>query len=153
MNHYTQLLYYFKGLAQADPLVNTVTQGEFSRVDLDDSNLFNLVHISVTGAGFTNGQTVRFNVQIGAFAIRVVNKETVTDKFWLQDNEVDNLNETLAILNRIWTEAYRNFDELNITATENPSAEIQIYERGNLLDGWVLTFDVELPNTDLSLCP
>ena len=51
-------------------------------------------HIQMNSAGFTNGQVVSFNVQIGCFAVRDKISETVEDKFWLQDNEVDNMNET-----------------------------------------------------------
>jgi len=152
MNHYSELLQYFKTLGEADVFVNTITQGDFDRLDLDKSNLFPLLHINVTGGNFTNGQTLVLNVQIGCFAIRDINKEIIEDKFWKQDNEVDNLNETLAVLNRIWTNSYKDFPELNITASENPSLEIFTLDRTNLLDGWTLSFDVELPNTTLSLC-
>lgn len=152
MNHYTEVLRYIKQLAEQDPLVNTVTQGVWDDLDIDNANLFPLVHIYVSGAAFTNGQTVILNVQIGAFAVRDKVNEVVTDKFWRQDNEVDNFNETLAILNRIWTKMYTDFEERDITATENPNAESHSETRGNLLDGWVLTFDVELPNTTLNLC-
>lgn len=152
MNQYTQLLYYIKSLADADPLVNTVTRGEFDKIDLDKGIIFPLVHINVTGAEFNNGSTVVFNVQIGALDIRDINKEIRTDKFWEQDNEVDNLNEMFAVLNRIWLNMYRDFQDNNITASENPTLEPQIFKRTNLLDGWILNFDVEMPNTEISLC-
>lgn len=152
MNHYTQLLYYIKQLAEADALVNTVTQGDFERLDLDKKNIFNLVHVNISGASFTNGTTVKLNVQIGAFGIRDINKEIVSDKFWLQDNEVDNMNVTLAILNRMWLKMYVDFADNNITASENPTLEPQLFERANLLDGWIMTFEVEMPNEIISLC-
>jgi len=97
MNQYSELLNYLKQLAEADNLVNTVTKGDFEKVDLEKANIFPLVHINISGASFTNGNTIVFNVQIGAFDIRDINKEVSTDKFWEQDNEVDNHNETLAI--------------------------------------------------------
>ena len=152
MNQYSQLLTYIKSLAQSDVFVNTVTQGDFDKIDLDKGNIFPLVHVNVISAGFTNGQTVKFNVQLGCMDIRDINKEVRTDKFWEQDNEVDNLNETLAVLNRMWTTMYRDFDENNITASENPSLEPIIYDEKNILDGWVLTFTIEVPNTTLDLC-
>lgn len=152
MNHYTQLLYYIKQLAETDVLVNTVTQGDFERLDLDKKNIFNLVHIFLSQAQFTNGNTVNFTVQVGAFGLRDINKEVVDDKFWLQDNEVDNLNTTLAILNRLWLKMYVDFEKNNITASENPTLEPQVFTRGNLLDGWIMTFEVEMPNTIINLC-
>jgi len=152
MNQYTQILYYIKQLAESDILINTVTQGEFDRLDLNKGNLFPLVHIAITSGGFTNGQTVKFTIEIAALAVRDKVNETVTDKFWLQDNEVDNMNEMLAVLNRMWTIMYRDFESNDITASENPSLTPLFESKKNLLDGWLLTFDIELPNTTLYLC-
>lgn len=152
MNQYSTLLYYIKSLADADVFVNTVTQGEQDEIDLDKATIFPLLHVSITGASFTNGSTVKFNVQISCLDIRDVNKEVNTDKFWQHDNEVDNLNETLAVLNRVWLNMYRDFVENDITASENPSL-IPLFEvRKNLLDGWQMDFDVEMPNNVISLC-
>ena len=152
MNHYTELLYYIKQISDADDFVNTITQGDFDRIDLDKTNIFPLLHVNITGGSFTNGQVVILNVQIGCFDIRDKNKEINTDKFWLNDNEVDNLNETLAVLNRLWGYMHKDFGENNITATENPSLETVTEYGKNLLDGWIMTFDVEMPNTTINLC-
>lgn len=152
MNQYTQILYYLKELAERDCFVNTVKQGEISELDIEKTNIFPLVNIAVTGGGFTNGSTITFNIDLRCLTIRDINKEVVNDKFWKNDNEVDNLNETLAVLNRMWTTMYRDFDENNITASENPSLEPIIYDEKNILDGWVLTFTIEVPNTTLNLC-
>lgn len=152
MNQYTELLYYIKSLAEADVLVNTVSKGDFEELDLDKANIFPLVHINITEASFTNGSTVNFGVQIGAFDIRNINKEVVNDKFWGNDNEVDNHNTTLAVLNKMWLKMYTDFEKNNITASENPTLSIETFTRGNLLDGWIMTFTVEVPNTTISLC-
>lgn len=152
MNQYTQLLYFLKSLGEADPFINTITQGEFDKIDLDKKNIFPLLHINITGAQFTNGQTIKFNLEVGAFDIRDINKTVDDDKFWDNDNEVDNLNETLAVLNRLWVNMNKNFLENNITADDDPSLEPLTQAYTNLLDGWILTFDVELPNTTLNLC-
>jgi hypothetical protein len=93
-----------------------------------------------------------FNIDLRCLAQRDINKEVVNDKFWKNDNEVDNLNETLAVLNRMWTSMYRDFEDVNITASENPSLEPLIYDEKNILDGWALNFTIELPNTTLNLC-
>lgn len=153
MNQYTELLYYIQSLGEADTYVNTITQGEFDKLDLNKANIFPLLHMSITGGSFTNGQTVLFNVQIGCFNMREKITDINTDKFFNNDNEVDNMNETLAVLNRLWVNMYKNFQDNDITASENPSLEPVIEEYTNLLDGWIMTFDVELPNTTLNLCP
>lgn len=151
MNQYTQLLYYIKQLAEADPLVNTVVK-DTQNIDLEKNNIYPLVEINIDTAGFTNGSTLTFGVLLVCVDIRDTNKEIITDKFWSQDNEVDNHNTTLAILNRIWTSMYRDFESNNITASENPTLDKMTQENTNLLDGWGLSFTVELPNTDLNLC-
>jgi flagellar basal body P-ring protein FlgI len=152
MNHYTQLLYYIKQLAESDSLVNHVTQGNISEVDVDKMIVPTLVNVTVTGGSFTNGSTVNLDVEIACLAQRDINKEVRTDDFWLQDNEVDNMNETLAILNRLWLTMYKDFEKNNITASENPTLSPIIYGTAKILDGWVLTFTVEMPNTTINLC-
>ncbi len=152
MNHYTELLYYIKQIVDADDFVNTITQGDLDRYDLDKSNIFPLLHIDITSGGFTNGQTVIFNIEIACCADHDENKEINVDKFWGNDNEVDNLNECLAVLNRLWGYMHKDFGENNITSSENPSFDKLTGYGKNYLDGWLLTFDVEMPNTTINLC-
>ena len=152
MNQYSELLKYLQQLAYQDPLVNMVTQGEFQDMDLLKAGLFPLVHISIATGSFTNVQTVNFDVQIGVFNIRTINKELNTDKFWKNDNAVDNMNEVIGILNRMWSILYLDFDKHNITASENPTFELLYENRSNILDGVILTFVVEMPNDEIILC-
>lgn len=153
MNGYTELLRYIKQLGEQDVFINTITKGDFTVLDLDRKTIFPLLHVSVGNASFPSDGVIRFDVQIGAFDIRDTNKEIVTDKFWGNDNEGDNLNETLAVLNRIWLLMLKDFEENNITASEAPTLEQFTETRKNLLDGWIMTFQVDMPNTIISLCP
>jgi hypothetical protein len=152
MNHYTQLLYYIKQLAEADAFVNHVTQGSLAEADVDKMIVPTLVNIAITGGSFTNGSVIVLNVELACLAQRDINKEVRTDDFWLQDNEVDNMNETLAVLNRLWLTMYKDFEKQNITSSENPSLQPIVFGTAKLLDGWLLTFDVEMPNTTINLC-
>lgn len=152
MNGYTELLRYFKKLGTEDIFINTITQGDFELVDIAKKNIFPLMHIAVGNATFPSQSVVRFDVQLGIYNIRDISKEIITDKFWQQDNEVDNLNETLYSINRIWQLMLNDFEENDITASENPTCEQSTYEKENLLDGWILTFQVEVPNIQISLC-
>jgi len=153
MNTYSQVLRYLQKLGNEDVFINTVTQGDFDEVDLDKKNIFPLLHIAIGNASFPSASVIRYDVQIGSFDIRDINKEINTDKFNKNDNEQDNLNETLSVLNRIWIKMTKDFEENNITSSENPSLEIQKFTRKNLLDGWIMTFQIDAPNIDLSLCP
>jgi len=151
MNHYSELLTYIKLLGDNDPFVNTITQGDFDKIDLDKGQLHPLLHVQINGSTFSTDQTIVFNVQIGCFDIRDTNKEIVEDRFWKQDNEVDNMNETLATLNRLWLNMYRDFTDNNITASAG-NLEPSTFTKAKILDGWIMTFDVEMPNTTISLC-
>ncbi len=153
MNTYSQVLRYLKKLGEEDVFINTITQGDFESVDLNKKNIFPLLHIAIGNSSFPSTSVIRYDVQIGAFDIRDINKEVNTDKFNENDNEQDNLNETLSVLNRLWIKMVKDFEENNITSSENPSLEIQTFTRKNLLDGWIITFQIDVPNTDLSLCP
>lgn len=151
MNHYTELLTYLRQLALSDELVNKVTQGYFEDMDLDKMGFYPLVHIQINEASFSNGSTVSFSIQIGAMGLRDIVK-TDEDKYLGDSNEVDNYNEMLAILNRMWNKMYVDFDSEDIQASENPSLTKVTYDYGKGVDGWIISFDVEMPNTTIRLC-
>ena len=153
MNHYSQVLNYLKTIAEQDDFVNTVTQGDMSNVDINKMNVFNMVHIDVlTGNFSTTHQTITFDIEIMCGQLRDSNKQDEGDKFWNQDNEVDNLNETMAVLNRMWFKMVTDFTDQDIRATDTASLD-QITEwNTNLIDGWLMTFTIELPNTTINLC-
>lgn len=152
MNQYSELLYYIKGLAEADPFINHVTQGTLEQSTVDKMIIPTLVNIFISGGGFTNGNTITFDVELACLSQRDINKEVRTDDFWKQDNEVDNLNETHSVLNRLWNKMYVDFEKENITSSENPTLTPIIFGDAKLLDGWLLTFSVEMPNTTINLC-
>jgi len=150
MNQLTQLYLYLKQLADADDLVNSVMKTV--DIDLKKEVMFPMVNINIVSGSFTNGSTVQFNIELACFNQRDINKEINTDDFWGQDNEVDNHNLCVAVLNRMWLNMYTDFEQNNITSSENPTFELGSFEGAKLVDGARLTFTVEVPNTDLSLC-
>lgn len=148
MNQLSQLYKYLYELADADEQVNKVLKTQ----DLAKETIFPLVNIMIESGGFTNGSTINFNIELSCFNIRDINKEIQTDDFWQQDNELDNHNLAIAVLNRMWLKMYTDFEDNNITSSENPTFELGSLEGSKLLDGARLTFTVEVPNTDISLC-
>lgn len=152
MNHYTEVLNHIKTLAESDIFINHVNQGYFNEVDLDKFVVPTLLNIDIQGASFTNGSTITFTVELACLAQRDINNEVNTDTFWKNDNKVDNMNETLFCLNRIWNKLYIDYDKSNITASENPTLEPIYFGTTKILDGWSLNFEIELPNTELNLC-
>jgi len=152
MNTYTQLLYYIKSLGDADVFVNTVTKSVDENLDIYKGNIFPILNINVTGASYPSQSVIRYNVELTCIDLRDINKEIVNDKFFENDNEVDNLNETQAVLNRVWLNMIKDFADNDITASETPTLLPLIYEGKNVYDGWQLTFDADMPNTIISLC-
>jgi len=150
LNQYSELLIYLKQLGENDVYINTVTKGE--NIELDKMTVFPSLHIDINSGTFPSSGTIQFTVELSCWAIRDINKEVNDDKFWQNDNEVDNLNETLASLNRIWRIMNRDFNNNNITASDAPTLDAITFSKKNLLDGWVMTFDVEMPNTTIALC-
>jgi hypothetical protein len=150
MNQLTTLYKYLKELAEADSLVNAVSKAV--DIDLKKDQVYPLVNINIVSGGFTNGSTVIFNIELACFSQRDINKEVNEDNFWGQDNEVDNHNLAIGVLNRMWLKMYRDFEDNNITASENPTFELGSMEGAKLVDGARLTFIVEVPNTEISLC-
>lgn len=152
MNHFSQLYQYIKTIAEQDSNVNKVIKGLQSEVDLDKMIIPPIVNINIVSGSFTNGNTLVFNVELACLAQRDINKEVADDDFLSHDNEIDNLNETHAILNRMWLKMYEDFEKNNITASENPTLQAVVFGTSKLLDGWVLTFDVEMSNSVINLC-
>jgi len=148
MTKYYELLDNLKASAEETNLVNMITQGDITAIDIQKNMRYPLVHIIVNNATFQN-QTIRFNVDIICADILDVNKESVTDIFRGNDNEVDILNNTLTILNRMFEVFRRNPNdfEIDTDATLNPF--VMRFENG--LAGWQLTFDV-VTYSNMSIC-
>ena len=151
MNQDTTLYTYLKSLGEADSYVSTITKNATNDILQNKATIFPLLNIAITGASYSSQQIKTFSLEISCFNKRDQNKETVNDIFWENDNEVDNMNETEACLNRIWLIMERNFDKNNITANENPSLSPVLEGTTSLIDGWVMTLDVNVPNIDICL--
>ena len=152
MNQYTELLNYFKSLCENDVFINTFTQGDTSDYDLDKGNIFPVCNIDILSANFPNPQTISFSVQIACMQLRDSNKTREDDKFWLQDNKVDNLNETLASLNRMWQIMFKDFEDRKISAEITSSIDEVTEWNKNLVDGWLMNVDIIMPNVTVNLC-
>ena len=151
MNQYSELLLYLKQLLESDPLVNTVTKGNISDLDLNKMNISHLAHILVTNPNFNNSQSITFNVELTVVGVVDINNKFLEDKFWNNDNTVDVLNETLAIINRAYYKLLTDFEDKGYRAVQNASAT-EVESTANNMIGWTLPFEVEVPNNKISLC-
>jgi hypothetical protein len=85
----------------ADPIINTVTEGDIFEVDLNKQTIFPLVHMMINNASFETN-VVRFNVSLIAMDIVDISKKATTDIFRGNSNEQDVLNTQLEVLNRAY---------------------------------------------------
>ena len=152
MNAYSELLNYVKLIGEADPFVNTITKTGGADLDTQKANVFPLLDVFVTGASFPGNAVISYTIDLTCVNLRDINKEVINDKFFENDNEIDNMNETMAVLNRIFLIMVRDFANNNITADEDPTLVPLMFEGTNIHDGWVLSLTVQVPNTDISLC-
>jgi len=147
---YSTLLRYIKSLADAEEFIKTATMG--TNIDLNKGNIFPLFNVDIGDATFTSNATVEFEVSLSCLDVRDINNEDNQDKFYSNDNEIDNYNGTLSALNVLWVKMHRDFERNNITASDSPSLEQITFSDKNLLDGWEMTMSVEMPIAEVNLC-
>ena len=152
MNQYSQIIRHIKALAEADEYISTVTNKGVDETDEYISTLFPLFDVEITGASYESQSTKTFSVTMSCLSIRDFNPNGNGKKFYQNDNEIDNLNETEACLNRIWLIMNRDYSEANIVASDSPSLDMLMDEKEHILDGWSINFDVTIPNTTIRLC-
>ena len=151
MTGYYTILDKLKTHFDADPIVNTVTQGDIFQVDLNKQTIFPLTHIMVNSSTLTTN-TQTFNVSILAMDIVDISKAEVTDLFQENNNELDVLNTQHSVLNRAYQQMLHGnlWDDLFVIEN-NPSLEPFTERFENYLAGWTMTFDVVVPN-DMTIC-
>lgn len=140
---YYKLLDTLKAQLNATNLINTVTDGQISDVDLDKQTLFPLAHIIVNSATI-EGKLQRFNVSILAMDI-LDGKEKY-------DIEPSIMNAMLQSLNRVYevmTRGDLNPDYIMIDGA--PTLEPFTDRFENKLAGWAMTFDV-IMMSEMTVC-
>lgn len=137
------------------PLVKVVTFGDIFDVDLNKQTIFPLAHIMVNQATFAD-HVIRFNVSVLCMDIVDETKQDIREQnepFFGVDNQQDILNTTLAILNGLQSQLRRGTLYTEKYEIEGDIICEPFTERfENLLTGWNLTFDLIVPNTEISIC-
>ena len=144
-----------KDTLQDHSQVNVVTFGDIFDVDLNKQTIFPLSHIMVNQATIGE-QTIVINISVMCMDIVDETKEdprNQAEPFYGTNNEQDILNTQLQVLNDLVQRLkrgnlYEDLYQLASVPTCFPFSE----RFENLLAGWTATFDVEVPNTDISIC-
>lgn len=155
MNTYYELIKHIRTVFEEDVNVSTITtEDDPNIIDNYKKNLYPLVHINVISSPYNQVSTAVtiYDVEINVLDIRDITKEEVNDKFWLHDNRHDNLNTTRAILKKFENKMYKDHLDTDITLSSATSATPVTYEFSNLLDGWLQTFTIEVPDQLTTVC-
>lgn len=147
MTSYYDLLEKLKIELEATDLVNTITQGDMSALDINKQNLYPLAHVMVDTGSFIGATTV-FNVSVYCIDVLDISKEQTTDEYRGNDNEFDVLNSTLTILNRVF-EIYRR--KLKNVQISDAQLEKGVNKGVNGWAGWQMTFDVTIAS-NMPIC-
>lgn len=144
-----------KDTLEAHSQVNVVTFGDIYDVDLNKQTIFPLSHITVNQATF-EGQIVRMNITIIAMDVVDETKEdprSQNEPFYGTNNEQDILNTQLAVINDVVAKLRKGTLYTDLYQLDGNPTCVPFSERfENLLAGWTATFDVLLPNTEISTC-
>ena len=151
MREFYTTIDFLKSLLQEDINVHTILHGLKSAMDINKKNIFPIAHIQVTNSTIQTGY-VGFTFEVVAVDLRNISKQMVTDKWLGNDNELDNLNTTHAILNRLLTKLRNTRNDFKIELNNEPSLQPIIFEETNLLDGWRTEIELIIPNNEINVC-
>lgn len=155
MRQFYNITKTIKDTLEAHSQVNVVTTGDIFDVDLNKQTIFPLSHIMVNQASF-EGQIVRVNISIMCMDVVDETKEdprSQSEPFYGTNNEQDILNTQLAVINDVVTKLRKGTLYTDLYQLDGNPTCVPFSERfENLLTGWTATFDVLLPNTEISSC-
>lgn len=134
--------------------INTVTTGDLLEVDLSKQSIFPLAHIIVNDITFSE-HFMTFSINVIAMDIVDEDKDDKQDKDKPHlglDNSHDILNTMLSVVNGLQSSLRRGgMNENNYEINDSPTAT-QFEDRfENLLTGWSLLLNVEVPNNAMGL--
>jgi len=134
--------------------INTVTTGNLLDVDLSKQTIFPLAHIIVNEVTF-NDHYITFSINV--IAMDIVDedkddKQTKDNPHLGLDNSHDILNTMLTVVNGLQSSLRRGgMNNNNYEINDTPTAT-QFQDRfENLLTGWSLLLNIEVPNSDMGL--
>ncbi len=134
--------------------ISTVTFGDILEVDLSKQTIFPLAHVNVNDVTFDE---FKMTFAMNVIVMDIVDedkddKQGVAKPHLGLDNKQDILNTMLTVINGLQSSLRRggmesNDFELNETAT----ASLFEDRFENLLTGWSMVINIEVPNNDMAL--
>lgn len=154
MKEYYNLIDNIYSYLSGNNNINTVTSGDIFEVDLSKQTIFPLAHLIVSDVVF-NDHYMTFSVNV--IAMDVVDeykedKQASHNPLYRGDNKQDVLNSMLSVVNGLQSSLRRGgMNENNYEISDSPTAT-QFEDRfENLLAGWSLVLNIDIPNNDMAL--
>lgn len=154
MTNVYDLVTKIKGFLRANPIVNTVTFGDISDVDLNKTTIFPLTHFVLGNTTITNN-TIRITISVMFLDIVDYTKDFNDNDFGDREDDtniVDVYNTQLQIANDLIShlkrgDLYRDGYQL----IGDPICEPFRDRFENELAGWAVDLSIEVPN-NFSVC-
>jgi hypothetical protein len=149
-NNFYKAVELIKNRLENNPLVNTVIFARTNESDLYKKQIYPITHIVPTSTPFISKQVTQHTFEIGAMSQRDIPSTNKLTKFEGDDNVIDNLNSCYSILNDLINFLYNrdnSDDRIEIVTVGN--FEPLLFTDFNILDGWVITITLQIPNDDI----
>ena len=134
--------------------INTVTFGDIMEVDLSKQTIFPLAHVNVNDVTFDE---FKMTFSMNVIVMDIVDedkddKQGVAKPHLGLDNKQDILNSMLTVVNGLQSSLRRGGMETNDFEL-NEAATASLFEDRfeNLLTGWSMVINIEVPNNDMAL--
>jgi hypothetical protein len=151
MRGYYELQRVLKQSLESNIDVNTVLTTDTNiAFDINKHNVYPIAEIDITNGTVTQAG-VNLNVSIIAMDRVDVSKKSPTDKFVSNQNEIDVYNTMLYVLRRTYRDLKEGKYEYNFDVIGDPTID-KITNKESLSIGWVMTFEVEIPDGIMDIC-
>lgn len=153
MNYY-DVIDQIKACFELDDEVATITHGNITEVDLENTNIYPLVHMTPTGVSPNERvKTYSFNIVVMSILDWVTGTESPnTDGIWYGvGSEQDVLSQMLYISERACNRLRRSatFRNQNMVLDSYPTMQPFIGDYNNGCAGWTFTLNIQTPSGDV----
>ena len=153
MKQVYDLLDKIKDQLRANGITNTVTYGDILEVDLTKTTIYPLSHLLLGNVLFSD-HIITASVTILCLDVVDDNKNKSTfDSFYGTDDLQDVMNTQLQVVNDLQSHLRRGdlFKSI-LQIVGDVTAEPLQDKYDNQLAGWSITFNVQMPNSDIDVC-
>ena len=151
MNNYNKVISVLRSILDENEDVKTIIHGKTEEQDIYKRTIFPCAHLIPLTMDLSSAGWIKYTFEIAVLDIRDISNQPTEDKFYGNDNEVDNLNVCSIVITQLVTKLrLRDNDQVEIDRIGN--ARPLLLKDKSLLDGWVIELTVKVPNSDINVC-